>query len=483
MNMLLRSNVIFEIRTELRGSSHIDGIYKDQREALARADALIGQIKYEAVRIFAVDPSLREKMIFEKITSIAEAPIRIMPADDVITLSSSSDLYSFRFRLMLGRILRNYLDRENIPVIELIHNRERLTRLTKDHKVYTQVISQLKKVLEPSDTLKKQGDGLAERLLTDVLKQTNDFESFLPAATALDHGGITGLLQFIETAPESKRSILLTFALAKRLSTVTSWTQKIETIISLFGESISENGLHLLDEALAELLDGATAIKEIMGAATDLSEVLDVLVGLLGIDLRLAAPRTAAVVPRIRAISRTQQLPATEEIVLRRILKTLDGSMRLTNFGRDAEETVLRRLIIGLCDSVGCRGGGSMALALIKRARSVLGNGIEDLSFDEAVNEVCSLLPNKSSVISLIISLKGAPTITEGQSSFLLKKLAEIFLQTRNLSDLFGDTLEKSEKEQLVQQLAITLAASALPVDLSRNLLLRLESFVKQGKY
>ncbi len=481
--MLLRSNVIFEIRTEVKGSNHIDGIYKDQKEALARANILIGQAKFEAIRVFAVDPSLREKMIFEKLSTVSEAPIRIIPVDEVVSLPSSSDLYSFRFRLMLGRILRNYLDRENISVIELLHDRGRLTRLTRDHKIYSQVVSQLKRILTSPSNDGKPDDGLAERLLADVLAQTKDTDACLPAFTALDTGGVPGLLRFLETVPDGKRSMMLTFALAKRLYSASAWAGKIDAVTTLFTDGAPPPAIQLVDEALAELLDGAAAVKEIMGAAADLSEVLGVLVGLLGIDLKLAAPRSASTLIRIRNILRIQRMPATEEIILRRVLKSVDGTARLTNFGRDAEATVLRRLVAGLCEPGGCRGGSTMAIALVKRARSVLGSDVEDLPFDAATNELCELLANKATVISFLIAVKGAPGVTEGQAAFLLKKLAEIFLQTRSLGDLFGDSLERTEKEHLVQQIAISLADSSLPVDLSRHLLLRLESFVKQGKY
>ncbi len=316
----------------------------------------------------------------------------------------------------------------------------------------------------------------------ELLKRAKEDGDCLSAAAALHSSGVAGLLRVVDVAPENRRIGLLSYAVAKRIGAAADWAGKIDVTIALINEAPRPSVMPLFDEVLAELLDGAAAVKEIMGAAKDVSELLGVLLGLLGIDIKLPVPRTTATVGRLRLVLRSQQLPETEEILLRWIIKTIDGVGRLTSFGRDAEATVLTRLVGGVCESSGCRGGSGMAVALVKRARTVLGSEIENLTFEQAIAQLCERMPTQGAAVNFLIAVKGSPATTEAQGAVLLKKLVETFLRIRSLGELFGEVLSQPESDRLAKQLAIQLADGSLPTELSRQLLLRLETFLKQGR-
>ncbi len=378
--------------------------YKEDR-ALEKAEALLSSRQYDAVKVVQEDGTGHERVVFEKTCARrAQKPLTIAPIDTAPPCSDLDDFYRFTARRAMGQLFRRYLDRECLTVLEIMHLQGHVKVLVRRDTLVNQAVSRVA-TLHAATTGRPQVECLDA--LDRAVIQIRD--RALPAGDAevlgklLAEGGFPAVAAKAGKDSASDRDFLIRGALAHHLGTAAGWAGKIEVALELLAVDANRAGVPFIDEALAEILDGAEAIKEILGRQPDLSSALHALSDLARGRHEAPKPAPEFLTPLNDALGR-HRLTASRQVLLDRMRRELGGIKPLTQnpTGQgDAFVGLLRGLVVPL----GLRGGTSMTAAVVQRARLVYQ---DHGTPEQATRRVADHIPVPLSRIGFLIGLAGS---------------------------------------------------------------------------
>jgi hypothetical protein len=149
-----------ESRYELYGQDEhrwlIDSVHPTLTKALIRCDQLCddAQCRFTLLRVTDVGADgRRQQTVHEQAVRRGKrAKARMQPVDEAWYCTRLIDYYARQARLLIGRLLRRFLDEERLTALELMHDYTHLRRLMRDDRLYTLAVNHIA-VLQA-----KQGD-------------------------------------------------------------------------------------------------------------------------------------------------------------------------------------------------------------------------------------------------------------------------------------------------------------------------------------
>ncbi len=257
------------------------------------------------------------------------------------------DLYSYHARMTMARLLGEWLARQRLTVTELIHSAEALekfeaTGTTYQHAIQKVAVASAADAEVPVAQLVKQLMELCTAAIHRVYKderrglfQTLEAGQFKPLAEKI--------------VKNADASYVLNGSLAKYLARAKSWDAKLQRVLALMDELPADGPvrallLNSIDTIVAEMLNGAAALADLLGPNPDLGHALLNLV-----QLFLGAPADAfdGGDGGINALAQhfaKDDLPNARAAIAERILTELKGMKRLCPDSLDDELKMLRRL-------------------------------------------------------------------------------------------------------------------------------------------
>jgi len=196
--------------------------------------------------------------------------------------------------------------------------------------------------------------------------------------------------------------------MARHLAGGGDWNTKLERVARLgaAGGALSEQALDILDETLAELLDGAAAVKELLGGQPDLGTANHTLIRLA--QGRYPTPKNPiSCIEAVNAVLAAHALPLSRAAIYERVARELGGIRPLTREGRDRDRDLYVTLVRQLVELAGLAGGPAVAEAVVRRARIILGAD-EDLALAEAISRVLDLLPHRAVRLGFLLDFAGS---------------------------------------------------------------------------
>jgi hypothetical protein len=440
----------FEVIIETAGKVEIEGIYKDESEALQRAEYLLKLAKYTAVRVNRVDSRDNHKPIFEKFYSGQGKVIQLSHVEEVYVCNSLADVYRFDSRLTLLRLLRAYFDEQLMIPSELLHRYVPLRYLERDALLFNQAAHRLSAYqARATNSRADERHSVLMKLFREVLEQAKASDKLAPYAASLAGGGVAGLLEDTDRLAEGDRLRVVTYAFSRHLEELRDWSGKVSAICELFREEQAEPATAVLDEMLAEAIDGNAPVRAVLGYAPDLGSALTSLAATLegAIDDRYCHTRALQQISDQLAV---HALPRTRTALLHRIAVALDGRAPLTKLDRAANIDAFAALVPRLREFGGFQGGSEMSAALVRRAKQVYGKDGEDLPFEDAVQLLIDHLPNPGGRIGFMLDL--LPTeLGRSKTSFLAQRIAERFANLRSIRD-FAPQADSTWSSDMVRE-------------------------------
>lgn len=193
------------------------------------------------------------------------------------------DLYSYHARATMARLLCDFLARQKLTVTELIHRADALERLEAtgtlfQHCVQKIAVAQASSTSTSVQQIIKNLNDLASKAIARVYRDAR--RKYFPVARAGQFGALAEKL-----ASESDGLYLLNGALARYLGELKTWNEKLLNLLAIMLELPAEGpGRTLLmgaiDTLVAETLNGAAALHELIGETENLGAALLVLVEL-----------------------------------------------------------------------------------------------------------------------------------------------------------------------------------------------------------
>ncbi|CAK0756864.1 putative FHA domain-containing protein [uncultured Gammaproteobacteria bacterium] len=472
----------YEIVVDVAGKSEIEGIYSEEKSAIARAEALLRQAKYTAVRVHRISSSGSQITIFEKSAAAGGKIVHIGHIDQACLCRTVQDLFCYDSRRALLHMMRQHCDEQLLLPSEFLHGYLPLRQIEREQALFWPVIHRLAAV--QARTTRGRADE-RETVLLALFKELQELAKGAEAslagfATYLNEHGLTGLINHVNnTVAEAERPRVVNYALARRLEQAREWGDKVIELSALAEAALSAEAMTCLDEMLAEVIDGNAPIRSLLGYIPDLGSALLSLAALSQgvLDDRYCATPPLFLLNRVIAV---HTLPRVRATLLDRIARSLDGVTPLTKLNRADEAASLNRLVPFLTELGGFRGGPALCSALTRRAKTVLADGQEDLPFEEAVLRVRDFLNEPASRIGYLLDLLSTDQ-GRRKATFLIGQVGEVFAKVQNIQEFLPDAQEPEALKTFLAGFPLRLQIGGIPADLASRLQRRLETMIKVG--
>ncbi|CCQ73307.1 cyclic nucleotide-binding domain-containing protein [Magnetospira sp. QH-2] len=402
--VLGRKKYSYIVYTQNEGRWTANNVYKTERQAMNAAEEALGSRNYDAVKVIEESGKGFEKELWQqKCEGRGEKPITVSAIETAPLCKDLEDFYRFPARRTMGQLLRRYLDREVLSMVEILHiERHAKTLIRMNDTLVNQALSRVstlhasaadKPQMECRDFLDRRLQEMRERLMkpTEVEKLGALLNEKGFAAVAAKGGKETG-----------QRDFIIRTALAHSLGQAAGWSGKAEVMLDFLGPNVEKAAIPFIDEILAEILDGAEATKEILGHQEDLASALRTLS-----DLSRGKYEVPKVSPeyvgRLNTALGKYRLTASRQVLLERMRRELGGIKRLTR-DEDRQDDAFITLLRGLIVPLGLRGGSGMAEAMVQRGRLVFQSSGQGTP-GGAVQRITDTIPIPLSKVGFLLSV------------------------------------------------------------------------------
>ena len=476
--MSKRRDVRFEVVVEQGGKPNIDGVFDDEKAATERAGYLLRLAKFPVVRVVKVNSAGKEETIFQKASAGGGAKLTtISPITEANLCTDVLQVFSFESRMTLLRLLRGYWDDQGVIPTEQLHRYFPLRYFEREALLFNPAVTRLAALQAPMLGLKPHDryDQII-RLFTALKDLAQQSDTLAPYDQALMRGGISGLLAASIDRPVEERDRIVTHAFATLLEPHREWGAKVAAVLRFHQEEDAEN-TRLIDEFLAEIVDGREPVRTLIGYAPDLASALMALMATLRGDLDDRLPNTEALLALSSAVGGGGFLQVREAL-LRRIRGGIDGLNPLTKTGPGSEVKAFQSIADGLIVFDGFMGGPAMAEALTKRGKIAWNVGGTDLPFEDTVLRLSSRLGTSVARLGFFLDL-ATSDYGRRKISFLIQRVADEFGRVKSAAELAAPGVSVQEVRD---GLGRRLRAAGIPRALADGLIAKIATIPDENR-
>ena len=442
----------------------IEAVLPRKADALTFAQRLMAGKRGEAVRVVKETEGKKPEVILEEEREGKEVTYTVSAIEEAPPCAGIHDFYAYPARLAASRLFRSYLDGKGWTALEILHDRHKLSDLIRDERFVIQGLQRVAAVQarvagddagERFDALWKAFGELRERARdaapTDLLLARLDTEGPDAALAAIVAQGVT---------PE-EQPIRAGAVLAAGLARYGDWVGKAEWLLDLLERGPGAPGVRLIDEALAEILDGSEAIRDLLGGQADLASALTGLIG-LATGRRPERAQEGSAAARLAQASARHPLAETRKVLLSRVAANLSGIRPLTREDETADRQALVAISGRLLAPAGLWGGQAMAEAVTLRTRVLFGKEGEDLSLADAIRMRLDTLPARAQKLGYLLDLTGT-RLWEPGKALILDALVKLLAGLETVRDLPTPGADVARIRNTIADLLPRMEASALP--------------------
>ena len=326
---------------------------EDRQAALDRARLMLEEGQAAAVRVVkeTFQSSTGDYMsltIFEGgHTEVKKKNTKVEEIENMSPCFKPDDLYSYHARMTMTRILGEWLGRQKLTVTELIHSASALekfeaTGTTFQHAIQKVAVAQAADSESSVSQIVKQLNELCTTAVHRVYK--DERRKLFPEIEPGQFGPFATKL-----GANLDARYVLNGAITKYLAPAKTWDAKLQRLLVLMEEMPAEGPgrallLTAIDTLVAEMLNGAAALADLLGHNRDLGHALLNLVELfLGTIVNVAEGMGRGINELARSFAK-DELPEARAAIAGRILAELKGMKRLCPNSLEEEFKMLRRL-------------------------------------------------------------------------------------------------------------------------------------------
>ena len=475
--------ITYEVQLSKEGRWNVAELCTTRGDGVKVAEALLAGGKADAVRVLEEREGRKPKVIFEKTgAGRAEKPIAITAIEDSPVCQATSGFYSFEARLTVARLMRHFLDEFGLTALELIYDFGRLRQIYRHETLYPQALHRLANI-----QARKTGEKPADRVdflhrgMTELMDRARDDADIGRFHDILKEKGAPAMVAAVDREFKNDHAVYLKCgATAKLLGEDADWNGKVALLCGEFERGADGEALTVLDDALAEILDGGQAIQSIFGGQPDLGAALRNMT-LLSYGACTVKGGRNSCLPRLNAVLGRTRLSRSRQIVVGRVERALKGIAPLTKEDPKADRDAFVNLVRMLVAPAGLIGGPGMSEAVTLRARMSLAAGGEDLTPERSVAEILALLSGRAPRLGFLLDLARCPF---GQKNLplVVKTLAGLLAELPDLAALFPSGATREQQAAIVADLRRRLVGEAIPKELRDQLARRLENLAAGEK-
>lgn len=389
----------------------LDTRFGIEAEALSYARRVLSGGKIEGVRVVRdwrrPDGRHVETEIHVEFRPLSKA-VAVVPLDEpppvCLTLA---DCYGVQSRMVMNRVLRNYVERAVVTPTEVLHNHAELTRLLGTDSLVPSAVGrvaalQAEKTGVDGRTRREALNGLVHAVTDRVRRATTRRD--LPAITAT---GFRPMFDALNSGlPAEERDFLARVVLSRELVQMRNWLAKLDFLGELVREDggLSDEPLMVLDGVIADVMGAPSVAQELLGIQGSLAEALCNLIDLSRgrLDPAKRAEDDRAV--HLNELLAFHDLDETRLVILDLVRRQLKGTQPLYRHDPGMEQNAFLEVLKRVLTPDGIVGGGPMAEALVLRFLRFLEAG-GATGRRQAIGEVTSRIPDAKDRVRFLIAL------------------------------------------------------------------------------
>lgn len=451
----------YEVMIADGGRWLFDSDHNMRSAAVARAEEIIADGNVEGIRV--VSESRRtgaEEIVLEENFDAVETPVKIVAIEDAPVCSKIEDFYTLPARLAAGRLLREYLDQKGQTALELAFDYGALRMLERNDVLFPSAMRRVGAIhAKKSGRKPNECNDDLYRFFEQIKNNARAAGDDEDRQNQIKQDGLAELIAHAPSVNGPQQNTVVLGALAVGLQKRGDWSDKLELVIELSKGASDQQVQDYLDPIAAEILDNSGAITEIFGGFPDAASALLALLQLTHGRCDIENPRSC--ISAFNDMVAKRPMPMTAQLLQTRVAKSLNGVRPITREDKTAECEAFKGILRELISSAGIDGGPRMASAVASRARIVFGEH-EDLSVEEALGHVISLLPYRAIRLGYLLDLVCSP-LGQSNEKVVLGVLARIVKQLTSLASLVPDDMPTAKVQAVMDDLAIKMESEKLP--------------------
>ena len=414
----MSARFVYEIQVYRNNNWTVQATYDEKGLAIKSAQTVL--TKADAVKVLEKEAGrtlgAKGKVVFEQERNLDA--LTIQSIDHAPPCADVAAFYEFPARRCAGKLLRRYLDEMGITALELVHSKFYLKVLTRHDTLFSQAVSRVGS-LQAKETGAKPQDRITElyALVEQIQAHAETIENDHAAYEMLKSQGLAAVMS---AAEPHKRDSVARQALAELLGSKRDWTEKTELLVEQLAANEEPAAVSLLDEVLAEVLDGSRAVMELLGSQPDLFSAIESLT-------QLQAGRferhegAATPLARLNRFFAERNLPRSRAVILERVIREIASINPLTREGGENERVAFIALVREVMTDSGVIGGAAMAEALVQRGRLALAQFGQTLTAKDAIDRLMVLLPTRAVILGFLLDFANTPTGQKQQEALLIQ--------------------------------------------------------------
>ncbi|MDG3441115.1 hypothetical protein [Nitrospirillum amazonense] len=417
-------------------------------------------------------------------------PIAPVPVEEAHYCKMPQEYLAFDSRVLISRVLRQYLDEKGVTASELLHNAGEAKRVLNFEALVPNAVSRIA-TLQSKETGE---DSRARRdVILGVLEELRQRAEKAVANRALPYPKEIGFAATMRQVDEilgtataaspdaaaEEAAYLGKVIVCRDLVNIRGLLGKAELLIDLASDdSLPADDAALLDQLLADVLVAPDMVRDMLGRQPDLMTALNRMIDLIGgtfepQGVEMSPPCTAA-------ISRWAAGPhgnETRAVLLDFLRRQVRGTQRLSHGEPLHQIAKYRNLVNRLMRPDGLLGGPAMAEAvLMGYHRFIEQGGAEGRRL--ALESVLQLLPTGAERLVYLACLARSDVGAKDGAAIAAQAL-EIANRVGGLNDLVDRTLPlKPKMEASAALYRLVTEGDALPGDMGEKLGARLDDLV-----
>lgn len=382
--------VEFEVQAYYDKHWVTEGSFGRETEAIAFAKSLFSDEKVEEVKITRFRAmmggglSLKKEVFSEK---RAAKPKKAITLSGKITegqlCTTVAEFVSLPSRIVMNRVLREFLDHMVITPTELLHNFSYQKKLD-SLGLIDSAVSQLAQAQSAAGhgDIKSRLDALY-KLVGDIRYKAQETMSERRRIPVLEPKQYAHFCQRVDAVyPPDDRDYMIKTGLTNYLNGSPSLVSKLEQIAALVTDDVDNGKVAHLDDMIADLLGAGSLVQDMLGQQPSLGAALGLLADLILGRLDLAQVKSpTAQLTMVHGLLNGRGMPGSKAVLLERLRRELATPKPLSRSPNPAHERdELNRLDAKLKDANGTYFFGTDFDQLItKRSQAIRRSQLQNL--------------------------------------------------------------------------------------------------------
>lgn len=466
----------FEVQVCQQGRWLTQETFPREGDARSLAKSLLSNGAFEGVKILKIrqrGDAESETVVFSEMReAVVNDRIQVVTIEEASWCDKLEDCYLPPARATVGRVLRQYLDKQVITPIEMAHSHREMKRIADFDNLMPSAVGRIASVQARDNPAGGDAKARSTSIYDWIAKITDAARKVAatPNFPKLETESLDSCLAKIEKAlPADRAAHASMVVLSQATITTRSWLGKVEQLLTLLEKSQHPNAAKIIDQIIADCFASTDAIRDLLGRQLNLAGAMITLIDLARGHMRGELKGDEEFVGQLnRHFGVTGLLPESKEAILEGIRRQLRGRAPMTHGERPQQREAYRKVVLHLMGPKGgIFGGGAMADAIVLGNARFIEEGGET-GRKLAISTIPSIMEAQADKARVILAALQGKVAGE-QAETLVRQTMDIIRRAQKFTDLVKPEQAPPERLRCVAQLQEAVIASTIIPEPNRS--------------